>query len=101
MNDEKFAEADIYTAYKRLMELDQKQMFVVTPPPIKGKPKKKTDSDVCLFLMNFYSNNHRLLLDQIFQLFIVLLTFKKNFFLNSILKSLTTSKPYKLNLIFT
>jgi len=45
LNDEKFAEADIYTAYKRLMELDQKQMFVVTPPPTKGKPKKKTDSD--------------------------------------------------------
>jgi hypothetical protein len=48
LNDEKFAEADIYTAYKRLMELDQKQMFVVTPPATKGKPKKKTDSDVIL-----------------------------------------------------
>jgi len=46
LNDEKFAEADIYTAFKRLLDLDQKSMFVVTQPTSKNaKQKKKTDSD--------------------------------------------------------
>ncbi len=33
LNDSQFAEADIYTVFDKLMKLDQKAMFVYTPPP--------------------------------------------------------------------
>jgi len=46
LNDDQYAEADIYTVFKRLLELDQKNMFEVNQPTAKnGKPKKKTDND--------------------------------------------------------
>lgn len=36
LNDEQYAEADIYTAFRKLMELDQKSMFVYIQPTAKN-----------------------------------------------------------------
>lgn len=32
INDENYAEADIYTVFKRIMECEQKSMFIYQPP---------------------------------------------------------------------
>ena len=45
LNDEKYSEADIYTVFKRIMELDQKQMFAVSQP-----------SKVAFSLLSYYTN---------------------------------------------
>ena len=39
LNDEKHAEADIYAVYKRIMELNQKEMYRYSTAP--NDPKKK------------------------------------------------------------